>query len=172
MPNKAITVWMTGLSGAGKSTISDALAKELRARGVCVQLDGDVLRGGLCKDLGYDVASRRENIRRVAEISKLLNDSGVPVVVSLISPMREDRLQARDTIGPDRFLEAYIETSIEECERRDVKGLYAKARKGIIPDFTGVSAPYEPPEKPDIRIDTTVLSLDEEVRMLLEAMES
>jgi len=167
----SVTLWMTGLSGSGKSTISDALAAELRSRKKpFVQLDGDVLRKGLCKDLGFDAASRAENIRRVAEVAKLFNQCGITVIVSLISPMREDRAQAKEIIGESHFVEVYVSTPLGECERRDVKGLYAKARSGVIPNFTGVSAPYEPPDDPDIRLDTTELELDEEVAVLMEVV--
>ena len=169
---RGITIWMTGLSGAGKSTISDAVAKSLSDQNIkYVQLDGDLLRNGLCRDLGFDPESRGENIRRVAEISKLLNGFGIPVLVSLISPMRYDRERAKDIIGEDKFVEVYVSTSLQECEKRDVKGLYAKARKGIIPQFTGVSAPYEPPDNPNLSLNTSVMSLEEEVNMVMEALQ-
>ncbi len=152
---KAVTIWLTGLSGAGKSTIAYELERLLIAQGhPCYVLDGDNIRHGLGRDLSFTPEDRHENIRRVAHVAQLMNDAGLIVITALISPMHEDRATARDIIGHDRFVETYLSASVDECARRDPKGLYAKARAGKIPSFTGVSAPYEPPAHPDLRIDT------------------
>lgn len=155
MDQKAVTVWLTGLSGAGKSTLANALEKRLFSLGKhTMLLDGDNVRMGLNKDLGFEEKDRIENIRRIAEVSKLMNDAGLIVLTSFISPYRLDRRRAKEIIG-DRFIEVYVSTPMEECERRDVKGLYQKAREGKIANFTGVTSAYEAPENPDIVIDTT-----------------
>jgi adenylylsulfate kinase len=153
---KAVTVWLTGLSGAGKSTIAYELERRLIELGhPCYVLDGDNIRHGLASDLGFSKEDRRENIRRVAHVAQLMNDAGLIVITALISPMDEDRAMAREIIGGDRFVETYLSASVDDCARRDPKGLYAKARAGVITSFTGVSAPYEPPANPDLRVDTT-----------------
>ncbi|MDH7600572.1 MAG: sulfate adenylyltransferase subunit CysN [Armatimonadota bacterium] len=158
---KPVTIWMTGLSGSGKSTIAYAVEKRLLADGrACFVLDGDKVRQGLNKDLGFSPSDRSENIRRVAEVARLMNEAGLVVLVSLISPFRKDRENARSIIGGDRFLEIFVHAPIETCEERDPKGLYAKARQGLIPEFTGVSSPYEEPDQPDLKLDTTQLSVD------------
>jgi bifunctional enzyme CysN/CysC len=165
---KACTLWFTGLSGSGKSTLARKVEKELLSRGkACVTLDGDNLRQGLCKDLSFSSIDRRENIRRVAEVSKLFNDAGLIVLASFISPYIEDRLQAKSIIGADKFLEIYLDTSLSICENRDPKGLYKKARQGKIQAFTGVSAPYEKPICPDLVLDTSALTVQEEVDKVL-----
>jgi adenylyl-sulfate kinase len=150
----AFTVWFTGLSGAGKSTLANALrdAPLFEGRSVAL-LDGDVLRTGLCRDLGFSEADRSENIRRVAEVARLMNDAGVDVLCALISPLVAQRAQARQIIRPERFVEVHVATPLEVCETRDPKGLYRKARAGQIPQFTGIDSAYEAPERPDIRID-------------------
>ncbi|MBI5835248.1 MAG: sulfate adenylyltransferase subunit CysN [Armatimonadetes bacterium] len=149
------TLWLTGLSGSGKSTVAYALEEELVALGyTCMVLDGDNLRHGLCRDLGFSPADRAENIRRLAEVAKLFCDAGLIVITAFISPYRADRDSAREIIGADRFLEAYVDAPLAECERRDPKGLYAKARSGEIPGFTGISAPYEAPEQPALHLDS------------------
>ena len=149
------TLWFTGLSGAGKSTIADVVEKKLVSIGkYTMLLDGDNIRLGLNQDLGFSEKDRIENIRRVAEVAKLMNDAGLIVLVSFISPYERDREQARKIIG-DCFREIYVSTPLDECEKRDVKGLYKKARKGQIPNFTGISSPYEAPAHPDINVDTT-----------------
>lgn len=154
-----MTVWLTGLSGAGKSTLAFELERQLMSeRRACYVLDGDSVRHGLTSDLGFSAEDRRENIRRVAHVAQLMNDAGLIVIVALISPMREDRAMAREIIGQDKFIEVYVAASVTDCERRDSKGLYAKARSGAIPSFTGVSAPYEPPTDPDLTVDTAALS--------------
>jgi bifunctional enzyme CysN/CysC len=148
-------VWFTGLSGSGKSTLANAVSLELAARKIPhSNLDGDALRRGLNKDLGFTEADRVENIRRTAEVAKLMADSGLVVLVSLISPYRADREGAREIIGRERFVEVFVDTPLEICERRDSKGLYDKARRGLIPNFTGIGAPYERPRKPNLIVNT------------------
>lgn len=164
---KAFTIWFTGLSGAGKSTLANALEKRLAALGKHTMLpDGDNIRMGLNHNLGFSETDRIENIRRIAEVSKLLNDAGLIVLTSFISPFAGDRRRAREIIG-DRFIEIYVSTPLEECARRDVKGLYAAARSGKIEQFTGISSPYEIPQHPDLTIDTTGRDLDECADVLL-----
>ena len=163
----SIMIWFTGLSGSGKSTIAIALERELNRRGLlCQILDGDNIRSGINKNLGFS-EDRIENIRRIAEVSKLFVDTGVITVAAFISPSNELRKMAASIIGEKDFLEVYVSTPLEECEKRDVKGLYAKARAGEIKNFTGISAPFEAPEHPDITLDTTKLSLKECVEKLL-----
>ncbi len=163
------TIWLTGLSGAGKSTLVNALEKRLFAEGKhTMVLDGDNVRMGLNKDLGFKESDRIENVRRIAEVAKLMNDAGLIVLTSFISPYIRDRRLARETIGQENFIEIYVATSLEECEKRDVKGLYQKARKGEIPNFSGISSPYEVPENPEIVIDTTGQAVEESVEYLLE----
>ncbi len=156
---KACVLWLTGLSGAGKSTIANLVEKRLLSLGRHTYLlDGDNVRHGLNKDLGFTAQDRVENIRRVAEVSKLMVDAGLIVLVSFISPFRAERRMARELLGPGEFLEVFIDTPLAEAERRDVKGLYRKARRGELKNFTGVDSPYEPPENPEIHIDTTALT--------------
>ncbi|MCC8152309.1 MAG: adenylyl-sulfate kinase [Lachnospiraceae bacterium] len=166
----ARTIWFTGLSGAGKSSLANELEKRLAAMGRhTMLLDGDNVRMGLNRNLGFREHDRIENIRRIAEASKLMNDAGLIVLTSFISPFVHDRRRAREIIG-DAFIEVYVNTPIEECERRDVKGLYRKARSGELDNFTGISSPYEPPEHPDAVIDTSKGTLDECVEDLLEQL--
>ena len=168
LKQRSVMVWFTGLSGSGKSTIAIALERELHQRGLlCRILDGDNIRSGINNNLGFSPADRVENIRRIAEVSKLFIDTGIITIAAFISPNNELREMASSIIGKENFLEIYVNTPIEECERRDVKGLYAKARKGEIKDFTGVSAPFEAPEHPALSLDTSVLSLEESVNRLL-----
>lgn len=163
-----VMVWFTGLSGSGKSTIAIALERELHKRGVlCRILDGDNIRSGINNNLGFSEADRVENIRRIAEVSKLFVDTGIVTIAAFISPNNDIREMAARIIGPNDFLEVYVSTPLEECERRDVKGLYAKARKGEIKNFTGISAPFEAPVHPALTLDTSVLSLEESVDQLL-----
>jgi len=160
-------VWLTGLSGAGKTTLARALEVELRrsGRAVCV-LDGDIVRRGLCSDLGFSPADRQENIRRVSSVARLFADAGLICIVALISPYRRDRARARAAAPADRFLEVFVNSSLEVCERRDPKGLYARARAGELKDFTGISAPYEPPLAAEVELRTDQLAVDECVARL------
>jgi len=164
---QAATVWLTGLSGSGKSAIAVELEKRLIEAGhACFVLDGDNVRHGLNRDLGFSPSDRKENIRRIAEVAKLLNDAGLFVITAFISPYREDRAAAGEIIGRERFIEVHLSASVEVCEQRDAKGLYAKARAGQIPEFTGISAPYEPPLAPDLAIDTGVTDVEQSVAAL------
>ena len=166
---RGIMIWFTGLSGSGKSTIAIALERELSQRGLlCRILDGDNIRSGINNNLGFSADDRRENIRRIAEVGKLFVDTGIITLAAFISPDNEMRGMASDIIGADRFLEVYVSTPLEECERRDVKGLYAKARRGEIKNFPGISAPFEAPMSPALDLDTSKLSLQESVERLLE----
>ena len=161
-------IWFTGLSGSGKSTIAIALERELHQRGIlCRILDGDNIRSGINNNLGFSEADRIENIRRIAEVSKLFVDTGIVTIAAFISPSNDIRRMAADIIGQEDFLEVYVSTPLEECERRDVKGLYAKARRGEIKNFTGISAPFEAPAHPALTLDTSVLTLEESVNKLL-----
>ena len=165
----SVMIWFTGLSGSGKSTIAIALERELHKRGLlCRILDGDNIRSGINNNLGFTEADRIENIRRIAEVSKLFVDTGIITIAAFISPSNDIREMAANIIGKDDFLEVYVSTPIEECERRDVKGLYAKARRGEIKNFTGFSAPFEAPAHPALTLDTSALSLEESVNKLLE----
>lgn len=167
---KAVTVWMTGLSGAGKSTIANELEKRLFSMGKhTMLLDGDNVRMGLNKNLGFGEKDRIENIRRIAEVSKLMNDAGLIVLTSFISPYRLDRRNAKEIIG-ENFIEVYVSTPLEECERRDVKGLYKAARSGQLAEFTGISSPYEAPENPDIVVDTTDSNVEACVDVIIEGI--
>ena len=153
--HRAKLLWFTGLSGSGKSTLAHALEEELHQRGCRTYVfDGDNVRHGLCRDLGFSVEDRTENIRRIGEMAKLFVDAGVISLTAFISPIREDRDRARGLFPHGDFLEVYVKCSLEKCEQRDVKGLYKKARAGEIPEFTGISSPYEPPLNPEIVIDT------------------
>ncbi len=165
----SVMIWFTGLSGSGKSTVAIALERELHRRGLlCRILDGDNIRSGINNNLGFSEADRVENIRRIAEIGKLFIDSGIITIAAFISPNNDIREMASEIIGKDDFLEIFVNTPLEVCEERDVKGLYAKARKGEIKNFTGISAPFEAPEHPALSLDTSKLSLQESVGKLLE----
>lgn len=169
LAQRSVMVWFTGLSGSGKSTIAIALERELHKRGLlCRILDGDNIRSGINNNLGFSSANRIENIRRIAEVSKLFVDTGVITIAAFISPNNDLREMASSIIGKENFLEVFVSTPIEECERRDVKGLYAKARKGEIKEFTGISAPFEAPANPALTLDTSVLTLEESVNKLLD----
>lgn len=163
-----LMVWFTGLSGSGKSTLALSLERELQRRGILSEvLDGDNIRSGVNNNLGFAPADRVENIRRIAEVGKLFVNLGVVTLTAFISPVIELREMARSIVGADDFVEIYVSTPLEECERRDVKGLYAKARKGLIKDFTGVSAPYEAPLHYDLALDTSRVPLKECVERIL-----
>ena len=171
LKQKGIMIWFTGLSGSGKSTLAIALERELYKQGIlCRILDGDNIRSGINNNLGFSEADRTENIRRIAEVSKIFVDCGIVTIAAFISPTHAIRRMASEIIGEDDFLEVYVSTPIEECERRDVKGLYAKARRGEIKEFTGISSPFEAPEHPFISIDTSRQSLADSVKILLEAV--
>lgn len=171
LKQKGIMIWFTGLSGSGKSTLAIALERELYKQGIlCRILDGDNIRSGINNNLGFSEADRTENIRRIAEVSKLFVDCGIVTIAAFISPTNAIRRMASEIIGENDFLEVYVSTPIEECERRDVKGLYAKARRGEIKEFTGISSPFEAPEHPFISIDTSRQSLADSVKILLEAV--
>ena len=162
-------IWFTGLSGSGKSSIANILEKKLQALGKhTITLDGDNMRHGLNRDLGFTAADRVENIRRVGEVAKLMVNSGLICITSFISPFESERKMARSLVSENEFIEVFIDTPLSVCEERDVKGLYAKARSGQIPNFTGISSPYEPPEKPEIRIDTTKLSAEAAANQIIE----
>ena len=166
---RSVMIWFTGLSGSGKSTIAIALERELQKRGLlCQILDGDNIRSGINNNLGFTAEDRKENIRRIAEVGKLFVQTGIISIAAFISPNNELREMAADIIGKDDFMEIYVSTPLEECERRDVKGLYAKARKGEIKNFTGISAPFEAPNHPALSLDTSKLSLEESINKLLE----
>ena len=166
---RGLMVWFTGLSGSGKSTIAIALERELHHRGLlCRILDGDNIRSGINNNLGFSEEDRVENIRRIAEVGKLFVDTGIITLAAFISPNNALRQMAAEIIGKEDFIEVYVSTPIEVCEQRDVKGLYARARRGEIKDFTGVSAPFEAPEHPDLSLDTSVLTLEESVGKLIE----
>lgn len=164
-----LMIWFTGLSGSGKSTVAIALERELHRRGVlCRILDGDNIRCGINNNLGFSPDDRVENIRRIAEVGKLFVDTGIVTIAAFISPNNRLREMAADIIGREDFVEVFVSTPLEECEKRDVKGLYAKARRGEIKEFTGISAPFEEPENPAIALDTSSLTLEESVNRLLD----
>jgi adenylylsulfate kinase len=170
---RGATIWLTGLSGSGKSTIAVAAEKALLERGqLAYVLDGDNVRHGLNKNLGFSPADRSENIRRIAEVAKLFTDCGLLVLTSFISPYRSDRDAARALFASGDFVEVHVDASLDTCEARDPKGLYKKARAGEIPEFTGISAPYEPPERPELVLDTAALPVEGSVARLLRYLEA
>ena len=169
--HQGFTLWFTGLSGSGKTTITTHLVKELRKRGVPLEvLDGDIVRENLSKGLGFSKEDRDTNIRRIAFVANLLSRNGVPVITAAISPYREIRNEARELMD-GRFVEVYAKAPLEVCEERDVKGLYAKARSGEIKEFTGISDPYEPPENPEILVETDKQSPEESAKQILDFLE-
>lgn len=166
--HKSAIIWFTGLSGSGKSTISVALESLLHEKGIhAYRLDGDNIRHGLNRNLGFSQADRTENIRRIGEVSKLMVDAGLLTLTAFISPYQEDREQVRQIVEPDEFIEVYVKASLKTCEERDPKGLYKKARLGEIKNFTGIDAPYEEPKDPELVIDTDQLSIEEAVEVIL-----
>ena len=161
-------LWFTGLSGSGKSTLANAVNVALHKNGYSTYvLDGDNIRHGLCKDLGFSDLDREENIRRIGEVSKLFLDAGIIVLTAFVSPFRADRDNARSLVGENDFIEIYCSADLDICETRDTKGLYAKARKGDIKEFTGISSPYEEPHSPELKIDTGNIDIDECVDMVI-----
>jgi adenylyl-sulfate kinase len=173
LAQRPVTVWLTGLSAAGKSTLASELERRLiDARRPCYLLDGDNIRTGINRDLGFGPEDRHENIRRIAEVARLMNEAGLVAVTAFISPYRVDRAMARSIVGSDRFIEVHVAAPLEVCEKRDPKGLYARARRGEIAEFTGVSAPYEAPEAPDLVIETARASVESCVQRLFDAVMS
>ena len=159
--HKSVILWFTGLSGSGKSTLANAVNVALHKKGLSTYvLDGDNIRHGLCKDLGFSDNDREENIRRIGEVSKLFLDAGIIVLTAFVSPFRVDRDNARALVGKNDFIEIFCSADLNICETRDTKGLYAKARKGQIKDFTGISSPYEEPKNPELKIDTGNLEIE------------
>jgi adenylylsulfate kinase len=164
-------IWFTGLSGSGKSTLASALESKLfQDKFHTYILDGDNIRAGLNTDLDFTESSRKENIRRISEVSSLFLDAGIMVLTAFISPFEEDREQAKEIVGKDRFIEVFVDTPLEICEQRDVKGLYRKAREGKIPNFTGIDSPFEEPVFPDIHIKTTAQSIEQSLAALYSAV--
>lgn len=168
---KPLTVWFTGLPGAGKTTLAFALEKTLLEAGhACYVLDGDNVRHGLCRDLGFTAEDRSENIRRIAEVAKLMNDAGLIVIAAFVSPIAGDREMASSIIGAERFFEVHVATPLSICEERDPKGMYKKARAGLIAEFTGISSPYEEPTSPNLVINTSSSNVAESIAALLATL--
>lgn len=171
--HSSFVLWFTGLSGSGKSTIANALSKELYERSIRnYVLDGDNIRNGLNRDLSFSDNDRTENIRRISEVSKLFVDNGTVVLTAFISPFLQDRQKAKEIVSEEEFFEIFVSCPIEECEKRDSKGLYSKARKGEIPDFTGIDSPYEEPVSPDITIHTNEQSVMESVEIIINHLKN
>lgn len=171
--HKSAVLWFTGLSGSGKSTLAHAVEEQLHQNGLnTFVLDGDNVRHGLCSDLGFSDTDRKENIRRISEIAKLMLEAGVITLTAFISPFRAERAMARSLMPHGDFIEIHCFCPLTVCEQRDVKGLYKKARQGEIKDFTGISSPYEEPEKPDLKIDTSQLTLEESIELVISLLRS
>jgi adenylylsulfate kinase len=169
----SFVIWFTGLSGSGKSTVANAVAKSLYENGIRnYVLDGDNIRHGLNKDLGFTEEDRKENIRRIGEVSKLFVDSAQVVLTAFISPFQADRQVVRDLLEEDEFVEVFVKCPIEECEKRDPKGLYVKARQGVISDFTGITSPYEEPENPELVVETNLYSVETCVDQVIAYLKS
>ena len=167
-----LVIWFTGLSGAGKTTLATAVQQSLRQREYRAPvLDGDVLRAGLCSDLGFSAKDRHENVRRAGAVAGLMAEAGLICVVALISPFRSDRAAARALVPAGRFVEVFVNAPLSVCEQRDVKGLYRKARANQIPEFTGISSPYEEPESPEVTVRSDLLSIEESVALILKEVE-
>ena len=172
LKQKGVVLWFTGLSGSGKSTIANEVAYKLHSMGhLSYVLDGDNIRHGLNKDLGFSPEDRKENIRRISEVANLFADAGFITITAFISPYAIDRNYCRELVGKGRFLEIYTKASIETCEKRDTKGLYKKAREGLIKDFTGINAPYEEPEKPELLLGTDRETIEECAEKVLKKLE-
>ena len=170
--HRSAILWFTGLSGSGKSTLANAVNAALFERGLATYvLDGDNVRHGLCKDLGFSDADREENIRRIGEVAKLFLDAGVIVLTAFVSPFRADRDKARDLVEAGDFFEIFCAADLDVCESRDPKGLYAKARSGAIKEFTGISSPYEAPDTPELKIDTGAQELAQSVEVVIKALQ-
>ena len=170
--HSSVVLWFTGLSGSGKSTIAHVLEERMYQKNVRTYvLDGDNVRKGLNKNLGFSQEDREENIRRIGEVTKLFMDCGIIMMAAFISPYRKDRDAVRNMVDKDEFIEVYVKCPVEVCEKRDVKGLYKKAREGVIPNFTGISAPYEEPKNPEIVIETDKISLEESVDFVMDYLE-
>ncbi|NVK28208.1 MAG: adenylyl-sulfate kinase [Flavobacteriia bacterium] len=168
----AKVLWFTGLSGSGKSTVANAVEKVLHERGLRTYiLDGDNVRRGLNNDLDFSASGREENIRRIGEVANLMVDAGLIVLTAFVSPFKSDRDKVRQTVGSQNFVEVFVDCPLEVCEQRDVKGLYKKARAGEIPDFTGITSPFEAPENPEIHLHTDVQSLEESVTEVLNYLD-
>jgi adenylylsulfate kinase len=166
--HNSFLIWVTGLSGSGKSTIANELQNTLHKKGIKTYiLDGDNIRNGINYNLSFSPEDRAENNRRIAEISKLFIDAGIVVIAAFISPYQKDRKEVKNIVSPSNFVEVFVNTSLEECEKRDVKGLYKKARKGEIKNFTGISAPYEAPQNPDVEIKTEEETVEESVHKII-----
>lgn len=166
--HRSFVIWFTGLSGSGKSTIANRVEEELFKTGIqTYTLDGDNIRFGISKGLGFDEESRYENLRRIAEIAKLFTDAGLVTIGAFVSPLQKDRDLVKDIVGTENFVEVFVDTSLQECERRDVKGLYKKARAGEIKHFTGIDAPYEKPANPDVLIETEKESIETAIQKVL-----
>ncbi len=172
MGHPGLVIWFIGLSGSGKSTLASELERQLYQRGMHTYiLDGDNIRSGLNSDLDFSDAARKENLRRIGEVAKLMVDAGIITLTAFITPFEEERTRVKNLIGPENFIEVYVNCPIEECEKRDVKGLYAKARRGEISNFTGISSPFEEPQQPDVKVPTHQVSLEEGVGMVMEVLE-
>ncbi|MEZ5050609.1 MAG: adenylyl-sulfate kinase [Saprospiraceae bacterium] len=170
--HNSFLILFTGLSGSGKSTIANHVEIELFKKGIhTYSLDGDNIRMGICNDLGFSEADRNENLRRIAEVSKLMIDAGMVTLAAFVSPYKKSREMIKNIVGSSNYIEIYVNTSIETCETRDVKGLYAKARSGEIKDFTGISSPYEIPDNPDGTVNSDNMTLDEAVQIVLQIVE-
>lgn len=171
--HNSFAIWFTGLSGSGKSTLANELEKRLYERGYhTFILDGDNIRSGLNSDLDFSAEARRENIRRIGEVAKLMVHAGCITLSAFISPFREERELVRHLVGEENYVEVFVNCPLEECEKRDVKGLYAKARAGEISNFTGISSPFEEPENPDVKVPTHQLSIEEGVELILKTIET
>jgi len=171
--HNSFLIWVTGLSGSGKSTIANELQNTLHKKGIKTYiLDGDNIRNGINYNLSFSPEDRAENNRRIAEISKLFIDAGIVVIAAFISPYQKDRKEVKNIVSPSNFVEVFVNTSLEECEKRDVKGLYKKARKGEIKNFTGISAPYEAPQNPDVEIKTEEETVEESVHKIITHIEN